>query len=131
MHLFLQLISCRKVALSFVKLEHVPVMYPDSPAQTASFFQLLYHTSYVLYLLNISAYFCSSVLFYVKRMPGDKSDILFAVNLCLFAAILINNTFERFAIEMMQFICYPATIIRLCVYPETDPPLLLHSIYLR
>ena len=46
-------------------------------------------------------------------------------------AILINNTFERFAIEMMQFICYPATIIRLCVYPETDPPLLLHSIYLR
>ena len=34
-------------------------------------------------------------------------------------AILINNTFERIAIEMMQFICYPATIIRLCVYPET------------
>ena len=66
-----------------------------------------------------------------KKDAGGKSDILFAVNLCLFAALLINNTFERFAIEMMQFICYPATIIRLCVYPETDPPLLLHSIYLR
>ena len=128
--MFLQLISCRKVTLSFVKLEHVPVMYPGSPAQTASFFQLLYHTIYVLYLLNIPAYFCYSFLSYVKRMPG-KSDILFAVNLCLFVAILINNTFERFAIEMMQFICYPATIIRLCVYPETDLPLLLHSIYLR
>ena len=66
-----------------------------------------------------------------KKDAESKSDILFTVNLCLFTAILINNTFERIAIEMMQFICYPATIIRLCVYPETDPPLLLHSIYLR
>ena len=66
-----------------------------------------------------------------KKDAGGKSDILFAVSLCLFTAILINNTFERIAIEMMQFICYPATIIRLCVYPETDLPLLLHSIYLR
>lgn len=66
-----------------------------------------------------------------KKDAGSKSDILFAVSLCLFTAILINNTFERIAIEMMQFICYPATIIRLCVYHETDLPLLLHSIYLR
>lgn len=54
-----------------------------------------------------------------KKDAGSKSDILFTVSLCLFTAILINNTFERIAIEMMQFICYPATIIRLCVYPET------------
>ena len=66
-----------------------------------------------------------------KKDAGSKSDILFTVNLCLFTAIHINNTFERIAIKMMQFICYPATIIRLCVYPETDLPLLLHSIYLR
>lgn len=65
-----------------------------------------------------------------KKDAGSKSDILFTVSLCSFTAILINNTFERIAIEMMQFICYPATIIRLCVYPETDLPLLLHSIYL-
>lgn len=65
-----------------------------------------------------------------KKDAGSKPDILFTVILCLFTAILINNTFERIAIEMMQFICYPATIIRLCVYPETDLPLLLHSIYL-
>ena len=42
-------------------------------------------------------------------------------------AILINNTFERITIEMMQFICYPATIIRLCVYPETDPVIILNT----
>ena len=66
-----------------------------------------------------------------KKDAESKSDILFTVNLCLFTALLINNTFERIAIEMMQFICYPATIILLCVYPETDLPLLLHSIYLR
>ena len=65
-----------------------------------------------------------------KKDAGSKSDILFTVNLCLFTVVLINNTFERITIEMMQFICYPATIIRLCVYPETDLPLLLHSIYL-
>ena len=65
-----------------------------------------------------------------KKDAGSKSDILFTVNLCLFIVVLINNTFERITIEMMQFICYPATIIRLCVYPETDLPLLLHSIYL-
>ena len=65
-----------------------------------------------------------------KKDAGSKSDILFTVSLCSFTAILINNTFEGIAIEMMQFICYPATIIRLCVYPETDLPLLLHSIYL-
>lgn len=28
---------------------------------------------------------------------------------------------------MMQFICYPATIIRLCVYPETDPVIILNT----
>ena len=66
-----------------------------------------------------------------KKDAGSKSDILFTVSLCLFTALLINNTFERIAIEMMQFICYPATIILLCVYSETDLPLLLHSIYLR
>ena len=65
-----------------------------------------------------------------KKDAGSKSDILFTVSLCLFTALLINNTFERIAIEMMQFICYPATIILLCVYPETDLPLLLYSIYL-
>ena len=42
-------------------------------------------------------------------------------------AILINNTFERITIEMIQFICYPATIIRLCVYPETDPVIILNT----
>ena len=66
-----------------------------------------------------------------KKDAGSKSDILFTVSLCLFTAILINNTFERIAIEIMQFICYPATIILLCVYPETGLQLLLHSIYLR
>ena len=62
-----------------------------------------------------------------KKDAGSKSDILFTVSLCLFTAILINNTFERIAIEMMQFICYPATIIRLCVYPETDPVIILNT----
>ena len=42
-------------------------------------------------------------------------------------AILINNTFERITIEMIQFICYPATIIRLYVYPETDPVIILNT----
>ena len=42
-------------------------------------------------------------------------------------AILINNTFERITIEMIQFICYPATIIRLCVYPETDSVIILNT----
>lgn len=62
-----------------------------------------------------------------KKDAGSKSDILFTVNLCLFTVVLINNTFERITIEMMQFICYPATIIRLCVYPETDPVIILNT----
>ena len=62
-----------------------------------------------------------------KKDAGSKSDILFTVNLCLFTVVLINNTLERITIEMMQFICYPATIIRLCVYPETDPVIILNT----
>ena len=64
-----------------------------------------------------------------KKDAGNKPDILFTVNLCLFTAILINNTFERIAIEMMQFICYPATIIHLCVFPVINLPQLFHNIY--
>lgn len=60
-------------------------------------------------------------------MPGANPTSFFTVNLCLFTVVLINNTFERITIEMMQFICYPATIIRLCVYPETDPVIILNT----